>query len=209
MAIDETAALNSCSWGMGQILGLNHASVGYATPQAMVEAFCDSERNQVAAIIEFLISHHLDGALRAHDWPKLAAGYNGAAYAKNGYDRKLAANFKHWLGIADTVVPPVAPVVPAPAPQKILLASVNAAAGAAAVAAAKPAPVIVPAVAVAPVPAPMAPEATQITPQPKTAAPTPAAQIVTAPPVAPKTWPAFDLLAWLLAFMLPNRAASR
>lgn len=40
MAIDETAALKSCSWGLGQILGSNHVAAGYPTVQAMIAAFC-------------------------------------------------------------------------------------------------------------------------------------------------------------------------
>lgn len=121
MIIDETAALQSASWGFGQILGVNHMSVRYATVQEMVQAFCDSEKAQVRAIIDFLISNHLDSALRSHDWARLAAGYNGAGYAKNGYDKKLAANFKYWQGIKDTPWAPVpkpvpAPTIPAPVP---------------------------------------------------------------------------------------------
>jgi hypothetical protein len=33
MAIDATAALKSCSWGLAQIIGLNHKDVGYPTVQ--------------------------------------------------------------------------------------------------------------------------------------------------------------------------------
>jgi hypothetical protein len=118
MAIDETAALKSASWGLGQILGVNHAMVGYPTPQAMVQAFCESEKAQLEAIVDFLIANKLDGALRKHDWATLAAGYNGAAYAKNGYDKKLAANFAKWKAIKDTPWPPKAvPVSPQPTPE--------------------------------------------------------------------------------------------
>lgn len=118
MAIDETAALKSASWGLGQILGVNHAMVGYSTPQAMVQAFCDSEKAQLEAIADFLIANKLDGALQKHDWVKLAAGYNGAAYAKNGYDKKLAANFAKWKAIKDTPWPQKAvPMPPQPTPE--------------------------------------------------------------------------------------------
>ena len=105
IAIDETAALMSASWGLGQILGLNYATVGYSTPQAMVTAFCDSERMQLKAIVDFLKSNHLDGALRSHDWAAVAAGYEGPGYAKTHYDKKLEASFKHWQTIKDTPMP--------------------------------------------------------------------------------------------------------
>lgn len=119
MQINETAALCSASWGYGQILGINHAEVKYATVQEMVVAFCESEKNQVRAIIDFLMTNHLDTALRAHDWAHLAAGYNGAGYAKNGYDKKLAANFAYWQAIKDTPwspAPKTAPPAPGTAP---------------------------------------------------------------------------------------------
>lgn len=117
--IDETAALKSASWGLGQILGENHKAVGYKSPQDMVRAFTEDEENHLDAIVAFLKANGLDKHLRAHDWAKLAAGYNGPAYAQNGYHTKLKAAFAKWQKIKDTPYPPAAPAVaakPAPAP---------------------------------------------------------------------------------------------
>ncbi len=102
LAIDETAALASASWGIGQIMGENHVSAGYASVQAMVAAFLDSEAEQLEAAVRFIKAEHLDDELRAHNWAAFARGYNGAQYAKNAYDRKLAAAFKKWAAIRDT-----------------------------------------------------------------------------------------------------------
>lgn len=102
MAIDETAALKSASWGLGQILGSNFRAAGYATPQAMVAAMCEDEEHHLAAMVKFIVSAKLDGHLRARNWARFAAGYNGPAYAKNRYDVRLAAAFARWSKIRDT-----------------------------------------------------------------------------------------------------------
>lgn len=102
MSIDETAALRSASWGLGQILGSNHAMAGYATPQAMVRAFLDDEDAHLEAMVNFIKAAKLDDELRRHDWAGFARGYNGPSYAKHGYHKRLAAAFAKWKGIRDT-----------------------------------------------------------------------------------------------------------
>ena len=103
LAIDEAAALKACSWGLGQVLGENFAAAGYASPQAMVLAFCaGGEAEQLAAMIRFITANRLDDELRRHDWAGFAKGYNGAGYARHGYHTKLAAAFAKWSKIKDT-----------------------------------------------------------------------------------------------------------
>jgi N-acetylmuramidase len=117
MAIDENAALRSASWGLGQILGLNSTAAGYPSARAMVEAFMDDEDAHLRAMIRFIKAHGLDDELRRHDWKGFARGYNGAGFAKNGYDRKLAQAFAKWQRIKDTPVKEVNPVVTRSAPR--------------------------------------------------------------------------------------------
>ncbi len=93
MAINETAALKSASWGLGQILGDNHKGAGFDSPQEMVLAFMDDEDNQLEAIAEFLVSEGIDDDLREGRWATVARVWNGPAYAQQGYDKKLAAAF--------------------------------------------------------------------------------------------------------------------
>lgn len=102
LAIDQTAALKSCSWGLGQVLGENHVAAGYDTVQAMVADFTLDEDNHLEAAIRFIKANGLDDELRRHDWAAFARGYNGPGYRKNGYDTKLAAAFRKWQGIRDT-----------------------------------------------------------------------------------------------------------
>ena len=105
MAINETAALRSASWGRSQILGENHKMAGYATPQEMVLDFAKDEDNHIEAMVRFIKSAKIDDELRAHDWAGFARGYNGASYAQHGYHTKLAAAYDKWRKIKDTPLP--------------------------------------------------------------------------------------------------------
>ncbi|MER8882587.1 N-acetylmuramidase family protein [Mesorhizobium sp. M0816] len=118
-AIDETAALKSASWGLGQVLGENFRAAGYETVQDMVSDMMVDEELQLAAAVNFIKFHKLDIALRKHDWAAFAKGYNGAGFKKNAYDTRLANAYAKWSRIKDTPWPTAAapePVKPAPAP---------------------------------------------------------------------------------------------
>ncbi len=93
IALDRRAALESASWGLGQIMGFNAAAAGYADAEALVAASMASETDQLHAMAKFLVSNGLAAPLGAHDWAGFAQGYNGPAYAKNGYDANLAAAY--------------------------------------------------------------------------------------------------------------------
>jgi len=89
IAIDERAALRSCSWGLGQVMGFNHGLCGFADVQPFVRAMMVSEGAQLYAMARFIVSNNLQDALRERDWPGFARGYNGAGFAKHGYHTKL------------------------------------------------------------------------------------------------------------------------
>jgi hypothetical protein len=105
MRIDRPAALRSASWGLGQIMGRNCKLAGYATAEAMVEAFLDDEEKHLEAMIQFIISESLDDDLRRQDWSGFARGYNGPGYARHGYHTKLAVAFAKWSKRPDVVQP--------------------------------------------------------------------------------------------------------
>jgi hypothetical protein len=88
-ALDESAALQSASWGISQTLGTNFKRVGFATPQEMVKQMFYSEDEQLLAGVKEILASNLAGALAAHDWKSFASGYNGPAYWKNNYDEHL------------------------------------------------------------------------------------------------------------------------
>ncbi len=89
-ALDRTAALQSASWGLGQIMGANFAAAGYSDVEAMAADMVLSEDAQLTAMAHFVKSAGLDRPLAAHDWAAFARRYNGPGYAANQYDRKLA-----------------------------------------------------------------------------------------------------------------------
>ena len=91
---DRTAALQSTSWGLGQIMGENFAAVGFNDVEAMVAAMVESEDAQLTAMGKFLDSTKLSAALRAHDWTTFARGYNGPTFAINRYDVRLNGEFQ-------------------------------------------------------------------------------------------------------------------
>ncbi len=96
IAKDRTAALQSCSWGIGQIMGENYAKAGFADVEQMVVAMSASEDQQLTAVANFLISSRLNVPLQAHDWASFARGYNGANYAINRYDVRLNGEFHKY-----------------------------------------------------------------------------------------------------------------
>jgi len=130
MAISETAALKSCSWGLGQVMGFNHKIAGFDTVQDFVAAMTRSEGAQLYAMARFIVSNGLQKHLKALDWAKFAKGYNGAGYKQNAYDTKLAAAYAKRPASEKVTPPPAteaelaaligtsepAPVAPDPAP---------------------------------------------------------------------------------------------
>lgn len=90
IALDRKAALESTSWGLGQVMGFNAVDAGYAGAEAMVDAMCVSEDAQFQAMIAFIVSEQLSQYLQSADWAKFALHYNGKDYQKNQYDEKLA-----------------------------------------------------------------------------------------------------------------------
>lgn len=130
MAIDEEAALRSASWGLGQVMGFNAGAAGYPSAQAMVAHFIDDEEHHLRAMIRFIVTNKLDDELRRHDWKGFARGYNGPGFAKNGYDRKLAASFARWQKIKDTPIPASPPPTAAKTPPAVTPQSAQGAAAA-------------------------------------------------------------------------------
>jgi peptidoglycan hydrolase-like protein with peptidoglycan-binding domain len=95
-ALNRSAALQSASWGLFQIMGANYKACGFASADDFVAAMEKSEGEQLKAFANFVRSNKLDGFLRTRKWASFAKGYNGPGYAQNKYDQKLAAAYnKH------------------------------------------------------------------------------------------------------------------
>ena len=96
LALDRTAALKSTSWGIGQIMGYNAPSAGFASAGDMVAAMANREDQQLLATANFLRARRLHLALAAHDWTTFAREYNGPDFARNQYDARLAAAYRRF-----------------------------------------------------------------------------------------------------------------
>lgn len=103
-ALDSEAALKSCSWGMFQIMGFNHALCGYSTVRDMVEAFAAREDAQLDAFVAFVTNTGLARHMRSHDWQSFARGYNGPAFASNNYDADLQRLYREYAKAEPYVV---------------------------------------------------------------------------------------------------------
>ncbi|HZI02665.1 MAG TPA: N-acetylmuramidase domain-containing protein, partial [Archangium sp.] len=95
LALDEQAALESASWGLGQVMGFNATDLGYGSVEQFVTRMMVSEDEQLAALTTFIQKNGLAEPLRHHDWAAFARGYNGPGYEKNQYDKKLAEAYQH------------------------------------------------------------------------------------------------------------------
>jgi hypothetical protein len=96
MTLDGAAALQSTSWGLGQVLGRNFGLAGFDSVSAMVEVCVASEDGQLRCMARFIASQNLANALQSRDWAGFARRYNGADYAQTDYDGKLAYHFAQF-----------------------------------------------------------------------------------------------------------------
>jgi hypothetical protein len=93
-AINRDAALESCSWGMFQIMGFNWNRCGVNSLQEFVNAMYKGEDAQLQIFVNYIIKAGLSDEIRDKRWAAFARQYNGAGYAANKYDIKLAAAYK-------------------------------------------------------------------------------------------------------------------
>lgn len=90
ISLDRQAALESASWGLGQIMGFNATGLGYASTEVMVDRFQEGEDEQLEGAQRFIAANPpLREAFSKKRWSRVAFFYNGANYARNEYDRKL------------------------------------------------------------------------------------------------------------------------
>ncbi len=90
VVLDRKAALESASWGLGQVMGFNAGEIGFPDVEAMVNAMCESEDAQFEGMVAFIRRNDLSRYLQQDDWAGFAFHYNGAGFQKNKYDTKLA-----------------------------------------------------------------------------------------------------------------------
>jgi len=81
IACDRRAALESASWGLGQIMGFNSASAGFRDAEDMVSQMMRGENEQILAMASFMRASGMHAALQRRDWTGFARHYNGPGFA--------------------------------------------------------------------------------------------------------------------------------
>jgi hypothetical protein len=94
-ALDETAALESCSWGQFQTMGFHWELLGYDSVQDLVAA-AQTEDGQLAMFVRWIRAHpRAHQALRAKDWQTFEDVYNGGGQG-GAYARRMAVAYQKY-----------------------------------------------------------------------------------------------------------------
>ena len=102
--IHRASALESCSWGLFQIMGYHWKTLGYDSAEHFVTLMGENEGNQLDAFVRFIKADpKLHDALKAQDWKTFARRYNGPQYRKNEYDTRLADAYAKYSAQGDLV----------------------------------------------------------------------------------------------------------
>jgi hypothetical protein len=96
--IDKAAAIMSCSWGVGQVMGAHWEALNFVSAEAFRAFVIASVGNQVEVMVRFIERNGLVDEIARQDWAGFARGYNGPSYKANAYDTKLAAAFAAYGG---------------------------------------------------------------------------------------------------------------
>ena len=96
--LNREVALESCSWGVGQVMGYHWKALGYTTLQQFINCMYKSEYEQLDAMCRYIKHNGLIKYINANDWVGFALRYNGKAYKKNNYDVKLRDAYKKFGG---------------------------------------------------------------------------------------------------------------
>lgn len=96
--LNRSVALESCSWGMGQVMGYHWKSLGYESLQVFINAMYKDEYSQVDAMCRYIVHNNLIRHIQSKNWAVFAKGYNGIGYKANNYDTKLASAYKKYGG---------------------------------------------------------------------------------------------------------------
>lgn len=95
-SLDREAALKSCSWGLFQIMGHNHAKCNYPELQRFINAMYRDVADHLLAFCQFIRNDsRLVDALRGHDWKTFKRIYNGPG--SNDYAERMEKVYKRKL----------------------------------------------------------------------------------------------------------------
>lgn len=90
-AIAGPVAYEAVSYGIGQVLGQHWRSLGFESLQAFLDRMFSGAEGQIEIMLRFIDRNELLDELQQGRWPAFFRGYNGPAWKKNGYDKKIEA----------------------------------------------------------------------------------------------------------------------
>jgi len=96
VSYNRDVALESASYGIGQVMGYHWQALGYSSLQAFINDMYESECKQLTAMLRYIKVNNLVGKLQRLDWAGFAYGYNGPKYKKNNYDEKLKQAYRKY-----------------------------------------------------------------------------------------------------------------
>lgn len=95
--IHREAAIESCSWGLFQVMGYHWQRLGYASATVFEQFMGLSEAYHLQAFVRFVEADPaLHQALFEQRWATFARLYNGPAYRENLYDVRLARAYARY-----------------------------------------------------------------------------------------------------------------
>jgi hypothetical protein len=99
-SLDVTAAISSCSWGVGQIMGSHWKWLGFASAEDFEKTVQSGFSGQLAVMFAFMRKSGVIPHLRRLDWSAVARIWNGPKYAANKYDLKMKKYYEEFEGQA-------------------------------------------------------------------------------------------------------------
>ncbi len=98
LLIGAREALESTSWGLGQVMGANWKDLGYQSVEDLVNTAKGSIAGQVEVMAKFIEKNGLIPHLKTKNWKAFARRYNGPKYWMNKYDKKMASAYARYKG---------------------------------------------------------------------------------------------------------------
>lgn len=98
-AIDRTAAYESVSWGLGQVMGSHWKWLGFDSVDALVEEARSGADGQARLMARYIEKAGLAEALTARNWNAFARGYNGPDYRRYRYHTRIATAFQRYRSL--------------------------------------------------------------------------------------------------------------
>jgi hypothetical protein len=91
----KKACYESCSWGLGQVMGFHYQSLGFPNVYDFKHHCEKGEAEQVDVMVRFLKANHLLDNLQRRDWVGFARSYNGTGQVAE-YSRRLREAYERY-----------------------------------------------------------------------------------------------------------------